>query len=153
MTSARRKLISVELQSIIFFNCFYLKWPVDVQKTCRDFCFKKYLVKQIWTSAYFIVPLGRCIKNGLINFHYKVACWSLNCLDKALERIWAAQMKARICPIVKQYWLLPFMHCLYLFFWHFINTTAYLLGRNAPSSLLLKSFMPTSSMVCSLWLR
>ena len=24
-------------------------------------------------------------------------------------------MKARICPIVKQVWLLPFMHCLYCF--------------------------------------
>ena len=31
-------------------------------------------------------------------------------------------MKARVFPIVKPIWLLPFM---YLYFWHFINTTSY----------------------------
>ena len=36
-------------------------------------------------------------------------------------------------PIVKQFLLLPF-YALSLLFWHFINSTAYHLGRYAPSS-------------------
>ena len=46
------------------------------------------------------------------------------------------QVKARICPIVKQIWLLPFIHSLSLLFCKFINTTAYHLGRQEPSSLV-----------------
>ena len=42
------------------------------------------------------------------------------------------EVKACICPIVKQLWLLPLMHCLYCFC-IFINSTAYHLDRYKPS--------------------
>ena len=50
----------------------------------------------------------------------------------AQERDSKINMKAHICLIVKQIWLLSFMQCLY--FWHFTNTTANHLGWYEPSS-------------------
>ena len=51
---------------------------------------------------------------------------------------WGPQEPTRdeeIYPIVKQIWLLHFMHCLPILYWHFfIKTTAYCLGRYEPSA-------------------
>ena len=50
-----------------------------------------------------------------------------------MSRSGAQQMKAWICPIVRQK-LVIVLRALSLLFWHFINTTTYHFGRHKPIS-------------------